>query len=115
MPITTYARLEDLLQTADTDIVEARNALKGLEGLVVVKEVPMRFSVKPHWWTFPLRNLYRLGAGYQVLRFIADTPLGPEWQIINFYREGTDTSINTVVPKEIVLAYLYGMATRRAE
>jgi hypothetical protein len=112
MPITTYARLEDMLRTADKDIVEAQNAL---DHLVVVREVPMRYSVKPRWWTFPLRNLYRLEVGYQVLHFIADTPLGPEWQVINFYREGTGTSINTTVPKEIVLAYLYGCAVRRAD
>jgi hypothetical protein len=115
MPITTYARLQDILQTADTDIVEAQNALKGLEGIVVVKEVPLRRSVMPKWWQFPLFNRYRLEAGYQVLHFIADTSLGPEWQVINFYREGTGTSINTTVPKELVLAYLYGCTARRAD
>jgi hypothetical protein len=112
MPITTYARLEDLLVTEDTDIVEAQNAL---DHLVVVTEVPMRYAVKPAWWPFPLRSLYRLEVGYRVLHFITDTPLGPEWQVVNFYREGTGTSINTVVPKEIVLAYLYGCAARGAE
>ena len=112
MPITTYARLEDMLRTEDPDIVEAQNAS---QHLVVVKEVPMRYTVKPRWWRFPLRNLYHLGVGYQVLHFLHDTPLGPEWQIVNFYREGTGTSINTTVPKEIVLAYLYGCAARGAD
>jgi hypothetical protein len=112
MPITTYARLEDILRTEDPDIVEAQNAS---HHLVVVEEVPLHRSVMPRWWPFSLCTHCRLEVGYQVLRFIADTPLGPEWQVMNFYLEGTGTSINTVVPKEIVLAYLYGCAARGAD
>jgi hypothetical protein len=31
-----------------------------------------------------------------------------EYQIINFYRDGTDWSINTFVPAELVIAFMYG-------
>ena len=106
MPITTYARLENMLRTEDPDIVEA---LVGLPTTVIVKEVPLRVAYW-RWW----QHRERLDTGYSVLWFIGDTLLGPEWQVVNFYRDETGTSINTVVPKEIVLAYLYGCASRQA-
>lgn len=102
MPITTYARLEDMLRTEDPDIVEA---LSGLPTTVIVKEVPLRAQYW-HWW----RQRERLDTGYSVLWFVGDTLLGPEWQVVNFYCEDTDTSINTVVSKALVLAYVYGIA-----
>jgi hypothetical protein len=37
-----------------------------------------------------------------------------EWQVINFYREGTDWSINTSVSKELIVAYLHGYLGQRA-
>lgn len=33
---------------------------------------------------------------------------GGEYQIINFYRDGTDWSINTSVPAELAVAFMYG-------
>lgn len=33
---------------------------------------------------------------------------GP-WQLINFFKEGTGTTINTVNSNELVIAYMYGM------
>lgn len=32
-----------------------------------------------------------------------------EFQCINFHRDGTDWSINTTVPAELVIAFLYGI------
>lgn len=32
-----------------------------------------------------------------------------EFQCINFHRDGTDWSINTTVPAELVVAFLYGI------
>jgi hypothetical protein len=108
MPITTYALRSALRRTTDPDLCAA---LLAVPGDICVTETPMRYAVKPAWWQFPLRSLYHLEVGYSVLRFVADTLAGPEWQVITFYREDTGTRLNTVVPKEIVLAYLYGCAT----
>lgn len=33
---------------------------------------------------------------------------GP-WQVINFYREGSETSINHLVPLDMIVSYLYGI------
>lgn len=33
---------------------------------------------------------------------------GGEFQVINFYRDGTDWTINHYVPAELAVAYLYG-------
>ena len=113
MPITTYARLGDLLQTTDPDICEV---LAELRRAPVVREMPYRRQVQPRgWWHFPLCNRYRLEVGYSVLWHLHETPLGTEWQVMTFYRTDTGTSINTVVPKELVLAYLYGCATRQED
>lgn len=35
--------------------------------------------------------------------------MGGEYQVINFYRDGTDWSINTYVPAELIVAFLYGL------
>jgi hypothetical protein len=32
----------------------------------------------------------------------------PEFQIINFYREGSDSTINTVVTSDVIVSYLMG-------
>jgi hypothetical protein len=105
MPITTYAPLALILRTTDPDICEV---LAGLPDGVIVQEVPQPITVWS-WW----ERRTQLQVGYSVLWFIADTPLGPEWQIVNFYREPPHTSLNTVVSKELVLAYLYGCAARQ--
>jgi hypothetical protein len=38
---------------------------------------------------------------------------GIEYQIINFYRDGTDWSINTYVPAELIVAYLMGVQAHK--
>jgi hypothetical protein len=105
MPITTYAPLALILRTEDPDICEV---LAQLPDRVIVKEVPQSVTAWSLW-----ERRTQLQVGYSVLWFLGDTPLGPEWQVVNFYREGSATRINTVVSKELVLAYLYGCAARQ--
>jgi hypothetical protein len=102
MPITTYAAVATIRQTQDPDICEA---LASLMRPPLVKEVHV--AVQAHWWSHT-----RWQTCYSVLWPLGDTLLGPEWQIVNFYRDDAGASINTVVPKEVVLAYLYGCTTR---
>lgn len=102
MPITTYLDPATIRHTTDKDICEA---LAALAQPPVVEEHSCRRS-HPSWW----RNLYRAPTEYSVLWFIATTLLGEEYQVVNFYRPPPHTSSNTVVPKELVLAYLYGCA-----
>jgi hypothetical protein len=32
----------------------------------------------------------------------------PEFQVINFYQEGSESTINTIVPSDVVVSYLMG-------
>jgi hypothetical protein len=109
MPVTIYARLEDLLQTTDPDIGAA---LAGLKRAPVVQEMPHHHPHTPtRWWHFSLCPRTPLEVGYRILWPIVETPLGREWQIVQFYRAvPTTPSTSTVVSKELVLAYLYGCA-----
>jgi len=56
------------------------------------------------WWK-QYHRYYR----YQLLSWVA----GPEWQLINFYRE--DGDINTWVPAELVVNFLYGVLAGASE
>lgn len=106
MPITTYARLEHMLQTTDPDICEALGVLRHPP---VVKEIPRR--LRTAW--FPI---YEITTAYSILWFLQDTPHSPEWQVVNFYRDSPATAhAGVVVTKELVLAYLYGCATQQRE
>jgi hypothetical protein len=106
MPITTYARKEDLLQTTDPDICEALGVLCRAP---VVKEVPVRVRRRGRtWW-----RVSPLAVGYSVLWYLWETPFGPEWQVVTLYRDGLTSS--TVITKELVLAYLSGCATHQEE
>jgi hypothetical protein len=102
MPITMYASLGTMVQTTDPDLCVALESLTQ-RPVVQVHQVE---ACKRHWWS--RRRTQRL---YSVLWPLGDTPLGHEWQVVSFYRErynSTDSDVNTVVPKELVLAYLYG-------
>jgi hypothetical protein len=99
MPITTYATLATMQQATDPEICAALETFR-YPPVVEVHQVVTR---KRHWWS--RRQVKCL---YSILWPLGETLLGHEWQIINFHRDASDTSINTVVPKELVLAYLYG-------
>jgi len=105
MPITTYLNQKTLKQATDQDICEA---LAALPQPPIVKEDVYRRS-----WAGWLRNRYCTVTEYSVLWPLGDTLLGTEYQVVNFYRAPPHTSINTTVPKELVLAYLYGCAVHR--
>ena len=104
MPITTRLPLASIVQTQDPDICDA---LARLRTPPIVEEVQARR--KAHWW-----SRRRPQTRYSVLWPLGETLLGPEWQLVNFYQEPPHTSINTVVPKALVLAYLYGCSVTRS-
>ena len=57
-----------------------------------------------------LRELFCLYIG------VGDGIMGyKEFQIVNFYRDGTDWSINHYVPAELLVAYMYGASQPSAE
>ena len=105
MAITTFAALADMCLATDTDILDA---LTSLHKPPIVEQWRVQLP-KKHWWSSARYHIL-----YTVLWPLGDTMLGPEWQVVNFYREDSGTSINTVVNKEMVLAYLYGCSVTRA-
>ena len=107
MPITTYHHRSDIHPAIDRDICEA---LSECHPAPLVSE--RRFSVKTRWW-----QRHRYECLYEILWPLSNAALDPldlhEYQIVNFYREPPYTSINTFVPKALVLAYLYGYLARK--
>ena len=102
MVITTYLYQRDIDAMTDDSVLlpllEELSQLTGQQWVAQSYPVKRRFH-KPtlHWC------LYKsLGA----------TLLGDEYQVINFYRDNTGTSINTYVPKELIVAFLYGLLGR---
>lgn len=61
------------------------------------------------WWReYEIRKFLRKAARSRAYSLIVETQ-APEFQIINFYRDNTDGSINGAVSKELIYAYLYGL------
>lgn len=101
MPITTYL-----------DEVMVRSWEIELDADVhgVLREV--RHATHERWAIQPSTKmgLWRSTTSYRLYAWIQ----GEEWQLINFYQEGTGTSINTAVSKDSVMAYLSGYLAGRA-
>lgn len=97
--ICTYLNQDEFarfLNVTDEDINEALrevNSLTGDEFLIQEIEIVYR-----KWFKKSRRFLYTLYAR------LAHT----EVQVINFFLDNSGWSINTTVPKPIILAYLYG-------
>lgn len=64
----------------------------------------LKLYPKKKWFQRPSDRAPKLF--YEVYLYVGG--MGP-WQQINFYREGTDWSINLVNTSELVVAYLYGI------
>ena len=99
MPICTYLnQCETERPIQDKDVNEWLTRARESTGkrLVVhehIVEIYRWFKKKTHW-------------SYEIFWPIGD---GIEHQCINFYRDGTDWSINTCVTKELAIAYLMGL------
>jgi hypothetical protein len=100
MPVSTYIAPDDLAHASDPDIIET---LACLTRPPIVNQTPV--WVKRHWW-----SRAEAVTLYEVLWPLGQTLLGQEYQVVNFYRDDSENSINLVVPKSIVLAYLYGLS-----
>ena len=61
------------------------------------------------WWKeYEIRKRFRRPIKARWYSLIVETR-APEFQVINFYRDNTDWSINGSVSKELIYAYLYGI------
>lgn len=58
----------------------------------------------PRW--FRKSRTYRW---FELLKCVDPPPYRTEFQIINFYREHSGTTINDAVSADLIVAYLYGM------
>lgn len=99
MPITTYMTGEFRERDfADSNIGPVLRELRQVTGLDWrVEQYTIRRRKRFRWRTTILYSLY-CGIG--------DTG---EFQIINFYNEGTGSSINTEVSASLVVTFMYGM------
>jgi heat shock protein HslJ len=59
----------------------------------------VKIKKKRTFWSKPSEPLYEIYFGIG----------GSQYQMINFYVGNSQTSINTVVTKDLVMAYLYGI------
>ena len=104
MAITTY------LSQRDVDAIPGDPVLAPL-----LDELSQRTG---HQWvaqSYLVKRLFRKPIWCWCLyQSLGTTLLGDEYQIINFYRDDTGTSINTCVPKELLVAFLYGCLNREA-
>ena len=61
------------------------------------------------WWKeYEIRKPLRRPVKARHYSLIVETR-APEFQVINFYRDNTDWTINGSVSKELIYAYLYGL------
>lgn len=99
MPITTYLHPSDT-SVDDKDItplIEELYEKTGERWVVLASQ-----KTKRRLWK------KSLVVSYMLCKHLGDNPLGREVQIINFYVDGSGTSINTLVSKGHILAYVWG-------
>lgn len=99
MPMCTYyGPTEAMRPTGDNDLdallVEVRNAT-GKDWRI-------------DWRDSIVRKALRRPKTTRVYSLIVAT-IAPEFQVINFYRDGQGWTINSDVTKELIYAYLYGV------
>lgn len=101
MPITTYLNGPEHPLTNPHVIEWLENARKFTGQKIVV-----------HEYRFDFKRWFRKQTNY---RYSIYWPVGNgiEHQVINFMRDGTDWSINTLIPAEMAVAYLMGICTTR--
>ena len=99
MPICTYLREHELYRPiANATVSEwLEHARKATGRRIQVQEHEF---VQRRWFRKPLKLLR-----YQILWPVFD---GIEHQVMNFYRDGSDWTLNTYVPAEMAVAYLMG-------
>lgn len=110
MPITTWLRENELNACQDKDIRE------------LLAEILLESG--EYWFALP----YAHSTWGNILRYIGALSSPPkthyslfkqldattnECQIMNFYLETSGTTLNTIVPKEMIIAYLYGLLGRK--
>ena len=100
MPATTFMRPDECLApTGHKTVDEVLRDLRSITGKDWRVEKHLQRS---GFFRKRTRELFCLYLG------VGDGLLGYEFQIINFYRDGTDWSINHYVPAELLVAYMYG-------
>jgi hypothetical protein len=105
MPATTWLRVDEYLRPTGNKMID--NTLGQLRTITGKDwRIEKHQTIKGHLWWKHSADLFCLYLG------VGDTPLGSEFQIINFYRDGTDWSINHYVPAELVVAYMFGACVR---
>lgn len=98
MAITTF--LGSHVPEATHTTIQEERAFMLSQGMAVPLVLEYAIPATRRWWQRRQTTMV-----YEVL-----WPLGAlgECQVVNFYLEGTGTSINTLVPASTVLAYLWG-------
>ena len=104
MPMTTYFSQRDV--DAITDDLVLAPLLEELSQRTGRRWVAQSYLVK--------RLFHKPMRSWCLYKSLGATLLGDEYQVINFYRDETGTSINTYVPKELLVAFLYGCLNREA-
>lgn len=109
MPATTYLQSDEYLMPTGHAVVDKvlqeLRAASGGDWRVARRKIASGHS----WWPRTL-DCFTL--------YVAQGPpsiaigLGEEFQVINFYRDDSDWSINHDVPAELVIAYMYGACRR---
>ena len=102
MAITTYFSQRDVDAIADDPILAP--LLEELSRLTGQRWVAQSYPVK--------RRFHKSTWRWCLYKSLGATFLGDEYQVINFYRDNTGTSINTCVTKELIVAFLYGYLNR---
>jgi len=103
MGVFTYLRENDFIEPTGNKALD-----DGLLDLRTATGDDWRISAHPvvlgPWWRRKKATWYSLYCGVGT----------PEFQTINFYRDGSDWSINLTVPAELIVAYMFGTHVRRS-
>jgi hypothetical protein len=105
MPITTYISESERnywTTRLDTELLELLTELCETTGKQWALQPHTR--LEGHWWHMRTTVVYTL---YKPLYFV-DAFQAHEWQVINFYQEHSGTTINTLVPKDTIVNFIYG-------
>lgn len=110
MVMTTFLRDDEIAtQLDDPEIAPLLAQLAALGESWVVQRRSTRVSPPRQWWQCPVRAQERVEHRYCLYWPVQ----GSEYEVINFWLPDTDTNINPWVPKEVLLAYLYGSLGHR--
>ena len=100
MPICTFmSRHEERQSSSNTEIAALVKEVTEASGRLWIVTDHL-IDVTP-WWSRKKRT--------KTLHTLYVQLVGAEYQMINFYSETAESSINTIVSADLIVAYLYGM------